>query len=211
MANTHARKLLLGLSQLEKLLDDEFARGHVFYEADVHHLVVCHLRRVLEQKSCRLRGHRWIIGSKHQVWGLYPDVLFYAVPRSASPSAFLEDTRDFLVGVMEIKFRHRIGSDLRKMEKLAKKHWRRSKKKLATWFVYGDHFEMKVHARNYMRQEARAKKVEEWAKDSELRGCSILRVGVTKKHDDAEARRWRKAFNDSWWAHDIPEGMSSGS
>ena len=198
-------KVRLVLRQLPAFLDRHYLNAQVWSESDIQALMYYYL---VERLTLRKRG--WAIGRERVLWGksdLRPDALCYFYSRLED--YIKKNNEPCLVAAIEIKFCEGISAiekDLKKLEKIQQMALRmrqdkqdKKKEKILVWMVFGDHFDPKIHKKNYDSQRDREEYIKAWVrKDPRTRGCTILKFGTYK----ADPQK-REALNRAgYWALD---------
>ena len=186
------------LENIDGTLEQHYASGRIWYESDLHQVILSYLHRELVEKD-----PRWVIGSqhpfKHELGQPKPDVVCYFRSQS-SYAKFREEWEASVVAFIEIKFKSDLNHDLTKLEMLEDK-W-----PALTWMVYGDHFREDFHSEYCRQQEGRVRKVEAWKKRGPrgMRGSTILRCGsiATGKSDCGDALSALNSRDDDFWIFD---------
>lgn len=176
------------LDSLQSILEEEYACGGIWSEADVQSIVIHHLKLQL-----RAKDHRWIIGSNHAIGKTRPDVLCYYA--SGKYADFMTSDDVGLAALIEIKWASVLGNDLKKLAKVARKF------RVLTWMVYGGHFDPSIHHRNSKRDGERESKIRKWTdKLGVLAGHTIIKCGEIRQHPIHQDRI--DAIREYYWIRD---------
>lgn len=156
--------LLDCLAGLEGHLRLEYARGRIWYERDVQRATIGFLIDRLSTAD-----ERWLFGAEHRLGEWFPDVVCYYLPTDFG--SFVRQADKSVVGVIEIKWRAKLGDDLNKLSLIQQRY------PCAAWMIYGDHFRTDIHQGYARQQDKRAEDIEQWQGQAPSRGRTILKCG----------------------------------
>lgn len=177
------------LQKLERHVDGQYCRGHVWYEDDLVSLTASYLR-----EEVQLLDGTWMIGTNHPLRGQKPDLTCYFSPSIEMPDDFYDSREDYIVGLLEFKFANQ-GDDLKKLAGLQQEFTA----PVLAWRVFGDHFSEEIHRANGHRHEALAGDAERWAEElPNCRGATILRCGHHQDWESSTESRTREVINRFW-------------
>jgi len=143
------------------------------------------------------RDGRWLFGAEHRLGDLFPDVVCYY--SSADYERFLRQPAESVVGVIEIKWRAKLGDDLDKLSRMQERHG------CIAWMVYGDHFCPEIHEGYAKQQRQRAADIHQWQGERSSRGQTVLKCGLIEASGPLAAyREILSALNSSgeFWITD---------
>lgn len=153
---------------------------------------------------------KFIVGCRHKldkVW--HPDITIYFVEDQSSLEDMIDSMRDpnknhqYVVALMELKYRNSLDKDLHKLQDMQHYIQDRAGRNVLCWMAYGDHFRSDVHEHNFQSQVERERDIRKWVAESPTtRGCTILKLGVSKPGDSNSAHTIRRAFNERFWRRD---------
>ena len=188
------------LSSLGNHLDSHYARGNLIYEADMEAMIWQFLQSRLPR-----RPGRYLVGCRHKLRSWLPDLTVYHLAGQEQLEHLLSGNWElYVVALIELKHRASIGEDLAKLGKMQRYLRRRTNTTPLCWMAYGDHFRRDVHQGNFNGQMSREAAIRNWTrKDPRTRGCTILKLGISKPKDGPNARATRRVLNEQFWTRDI--------